>query len=108
MAVGKSPVQSWLENSFPPYFRNKYILVLAFFFVWMLFFDKHNLFTQLKLQGMVEKLEQDQDYYSKKVKEAEQNRYDLEVNKEKFARERYYMQARDEDVFIIKEAEELK
>jgi len=30
----------------------------------------------------------------------------LEVNKEKFAREQYYMKKRDEDVFIIEEIED--
>ena len=57
---------------------------------------------------MVNELEEKQEYYSDKVREAEQNRYDLEINGDKFARERYYMQKRDEDVFIIKDPEELK
>ena len=107
MAIGKSPLQTRLEN-IPPVFRNKYFLALVFFFGWILFFDKHNLVTQVKLHLMVKKLEQDKAYYSNKVKEAEQVRNDMDINREKFAREHYYLQARDEDVLIIKDADELK
>lgn len=105
MAIGKSPLQTWFE-SIPAIYRNKYVIAAAFFLVYMLFFDKHDLVTQFKLQRTVNKLEQDQQYYRQKIEEAEQDRYDLEVNREKFARERYYLQEKDEDVFIIQQEEE--
>ena len=105
MAIGKSPLQTWFEN-IPAIYRNKYVIASAIFLVYMLFFDKHDLVTQFKLQRTVNKLEQDQQYYRQKIEEAEQDRYDLEVNREKFARERYYLQERDEDVFIIQQEEE--
>ena len=107
MAIGKSPLQKWLEE-IPAPIKNKYLLALAAFFCWMIFFDKHDFITQWQLQRTVDKLEEDKAYYSKKIEEAEQDRYDLEVNREKFARERYYLQKKDEDVFIIKEKEALK
>jgi len=107
MALGKSPLQKWLEDV-PAPLKNKYFLVLAMFLFWMIFFDKHDFITQWQLQRTVDKLEEDKAYYSKKIEEAEQDRYDLEVNREKFARERYYLQKSDEDVFIIKKEGELK
>ena len=71
----------------------------------MVFFDRSDILTQWRLQNSVEKLEEDKVYYSKKIKEAQQERLDLEVNKEKFAREKYYLQKQNEDVFIIQKPE---
>jgi len=105
MAIGKSPLQTWFEG-IPAIYRNKYLIASVLFLIYMLFFDKHDLVTQFKLQRTVHRLEQDQQYYLNKIEEAEQDRYDLEVNREKFARERYYMQEKDEDVFIIKKADD--
>lgn len=107
MAIGKNPLQALIEE-IPAPLRNKYFLVLVAFFAWMIFFDKHDFITQWQLQRTVDKLEKDKQYYSKKIEEAEQDRYDLEVNREKFAREHYYLQKSDEDVFIIKKKEELE
>lgn len=100
MAVGKSPFRSYLENIPAPLY-NKYFVVIIVFFTWVLFFDKHDIITQWKLKQTVEKLEQDKKYYARQIEDAENDRYDLDVNREKFARERYYMKKDNEDVFII-------
>jgi cell division protein DivIC len=107
MAMGKNPFQALLEE-IPAPLRNKYFLVLLAFFAWMMFFDRHDFITQWQLQRSVDQLENDKEYYSKKIEEAEQDRYDLDVNREKFAREHYYLQKSNEDVFIIKKQEELE
>ena len=36
---------------------NKYTISLAIFFIWMLFFDKHNLIVQYRLSHNLKKLE---------------------------------------------------
>ncbi|MCI5080992.1 MAG: hypothetical protein MRY78_04840 [Saprospiraceae bacterium] len=100
MANQKNPFQPLLDK-IPVPFRNRYFVALVLFVAWMVFFDKHDMLTQWRLQNSVEKLEEDKVYYSKKIKEAQQERLDLDVNKEKFAREKYYMQKQNEDVFII-------
>lgn len=100
MAARNNPFQPLLDQ-IPAPFKNRYFLVLVLFFGWMIFFDKHDVITQWRLQQSVEKLEEDRTYYKAQIKEAQQKRLDLEVNKEKFAREEYYMQKSDEDVFII-------
>ncbi|GJM34304.1 MAG: hypothetical protein DHS20C18_33050 [Saprospiraceae bacterium] len=105
MAANNNPLQSLLEQ-IPPPLRNRYFLVLAVFFAWMIFMDRHDFLTQWKLQKMVNKLEQDKAYYSKEIEAARQERLDLEVNKEKFAREQYYMKKPGEDVFIIVKEDE--
>ncbi len=101
----KDFLQPALER-LPAPLRNKYFLILAVFFGWMIFFDKHDVITQWRLQRSVNKLEDDKEFYSRKIEEAEQTRLDLEVNREKFARERYYMKKKDEDVFVIVKEEE--
>jgi cell division protein FtsB len=72
----------------------------------MIFLDRHDLVTQWRLQKTVDKLEEDKAFYSEKIEEAEQERLDLDINDEKFAREQYYMKKSDEDVFIIVEKED--
>lgn len=92
-----------ISDQIPAPFRNKYFLVLALFFAWMIFLDRHDIITQWRLQRTVNKLESDKAFYSEKIEEAEQERLELDINDEKFAREQYYMKKSDEDVFIIEE-----
>lgn len=82
-------------------FRNRFVLILTLFFAWVIFFDKHNLLTQVKLQRTVNQMETEKVEYREKIKQAQQERLDLQQNKEKFAREQYYMKKSDEDVFVI-------
>lgn len=95
-----------IKEQIPAPLRNKYFLVLALFFAWMIFLDRHDLVTQWRLQNTVNKLEEDRAFYTEKIEEAEQERLDLDINDEKFAREQYYMKKSDEDVFIIVEKED--
>ncbi len=89
-----------LKRTLKP-FRNRFFLILLLFFGWLVFFDKHDILTQIKLQRTVNQLENDKVEYRAKIKQAQQERLDLEQNKEKFAREQYYMKKSDEDVFVI-------
>ncbi len=84
----------------PKQFRNKYFLLLMFFFAWLTFFTNRDILTNYRLQKIVNSLEEDKEYYTKKIEEAEQERLEQNVNKEKFAREKYYMKKPGEDVFI--------
>lgn len=94
------PLPPLLQKIIKP-FRNPYFLILTVFAFWMVFFDKHDILTQIRLQRTVNQLESDKVKYRDKIKEAQQDRLDLEQNKEKFAREQYYMKQNDEDVFVI-------
>lgn len=96
----KNPIQEVIDK-LPPPLKNRYFIVLVLFFAIMVFFDKHNIIVQWQLQQTLNRLEADKAYYEEKLEEAKQMRYDLEVNIEKFAREKYYMKRNDEDVFII-------
>lgn len=80
---------------------NKYTVSAGLFIIWMLFFDKHNLFTQWTLRSSVSELASSIEEYQKLLSEAEAAHEDLMSNKEKFAREKYLMHRPDEDVFIF-------
>lgn len=105
MAKRNNPLQTLLE-SLPKPLRNKYFLVLALFFAWIVFFDKHDVLTQIRLQRTVNKMHQDREMYKEEIERAKRDRLDLEVNKEKFAREQYFMKKSGEEVFIIEEVED--
>jgi cell division protein DivIC len=104
MALGDRTVLNPFKpmiNKLPQGFRNRVFIVLAVFMLWMLFFDKANLYKQYRLNRTVSRLKEDKVFYQNKIKEVEQQRLDMQNNPEKFARERYYMKAADEDVFVI-------
>lgn len=92
----------------PVQLRNRYFLVLVLFFAWMIFIDKHDILTQWSLQKTVDQLEEEKDFYKEQIEVAEEQRLQLELNKEKIAREKYYMKRPGEDVFIIVDEKEEK
>ncbi len=85
----------------PSYLRNRYFVTLLLFLILMVFVDRHDVGTQFRLQSTVNRLETDLTRYDRLTVEAEAEKLDMEQNRERFARENYYMQQDDEDVFII-------
>ena len=86
--------------------RNKYILTLLIFFVWLLVFDRNNLIDRYKYHRELLQLEVEKQYYlnrievdSKKLNELKTN----DANLEKFAREQYLMKKPNEDIYLIVE-----
>ena len=98
----KDPIKE-LFDKLPPYARNRYFLVLVAFTFYMIFIDRHDVMTQLHLRSTVNHLEQELEAFDDKISQAEAEKLDMESNRERFARESYYMQKDDEDVFIIVE-----
>jgi hypothetical protein len=98
----KDPLaELWLK--LPPYIRNKYFLALVGFTFFMVFIDRHDIATQFRLNSTVNRLENDLGSYDGLIGGAEAEKLDMETNRETFAREGYFMQKDDEDVFIIVE-----
>lgn len=87
--------------SLPSYLRNRYFVTLVAFTVLMVFFDRHDVGTQFRLYSTVQRLEEDLDRYDDLTDQAEAEKLDMEMNRERFAREQYFMQRDNEDVFII-------
>ncbi len=85
-------------------FKNKYFLVSTAFLVWMVFFDRNDLFSQYEYHQQVNKLQQARDFYQKETAQVHQDLDELTPNNaklEKFAREKYLMKKDNEDVFVI-------
>jgi cell division protein FtsB len=88
-------------------FKNKFFLVSMAFLVWMIFFDKNDLFSQYQYHQQVSKLKQERDFYQKETTKVSKDLDELTSNPqklEKFAREKYLMKKDNEDVFVIVQA----
>lgn len=89
-----------------PWYRflaNKYVLVLAFFMVWMLFLDNYSYLDHRELNKQIDELEDNKKYYRDEIAKDSQN---IKLLKnpdhiERYAREKYYMKKDSEDIYII-------
>jgi cell division protein DivIC len=91
-------------DKIPAFFRNKYILTLIIFVVWITLLDSNNLVARYKDMRELHKLKIDREYYIKRIEEDKQKIHELKTDKhnlEKFAREQYHMKKSDEDLYII-------
>ncbi len=104
MAILNNPLKP-IFDLIPAPFKNKYFLVLIFFSMWMIFFDKHGLYDNWGLSQKVSQMEADRDFYIEQIEKVKEDRRDLQLNIEKYAREHYFMKKDNEDVFIFEEAE---
>jgi cell division protein DivIC len=92
------------KEKIPAIFRNKYVLTIIIFVVWILLLDSNNLISRYKDMIELHKLKIDREYYVKRIEEDKQKLYELKTNNhnlEKFAREQYHMKKPDEDLYII-------
>lgn len=84
--------------------KNKYFLTITALVVWLLFFDKNDVFTQHETIAKLNKLKSDQTYYISEIEKNKVELQELKTNKEsleKFAREKYLMKRDNEDVFVF-------
>lgn len=91
-------------DKLPPVLRNKFILTLIIFIIWVLLFDSNNLIARFRDMRELRKLKKDREYYVKRIEEDRQKLNELKTdnhNLEKFAREQYRMKKPDEDLYII-------
>jgi cell division protein FtsB len=88
----------------PPVFRNKFILTIIFFIIWITFFDSNNLISRYKEHSQLRKLRKEKEFFTEKIASDKQKLYELKTNNqnlEKFAREQYKMKKPDEDLYIV-------
>ncbi len=84
--------------------KNKYLLTLIGLTVWVIFFDKNDLATQIKLRQEVTQLEDEKNYFVREISGITADLKELSTNPktlEKFAREKYLMKRDNEDIFVI-------
>jgi len=93
-----------IKDKIPPFLRNKYLLTIIIFVVWVTLLDSNNLIARYKEMRELHKLKIDREYYLKRVEEDKRKLHELKTdnqNLEKFAREQYRMKKPDEDLYII-------
>lgn len=84
--------------------KNKFFLVTIGMVVWLLYFDKNDVFTQFELISKCKKLNAEKTYYITEIEKNKKEIAELQTNKESletFAREKYLMKRDNEDVFVI-------
>ncbi len=103
MAKKKKKSKQFLTQQLhiPASWVNKFTIVGLMFFVWIAFFDDHNLINSYKISQGLKQMEAEKQEQIEKIAEAKKHWKDLENNKEKFAREKYFMHKEDEEIFII-------
>jgi cell division protein DivIC len=88
----------------PPWLRNKYVITIIVFLLWLVLFDANNLLDRLRDMKKFRSLEQDREYYLNRIEEDRSKLQELRTNDEnleKFAREQYRMKKPDEEIYVI-------
>jgi cell division protein FtsB len=100
-----------LIEKIPPVFKNKYVITIILFLLWIIFFDANNLISRVREKMELNKLKAEKEYYLEKIESDSSRLMELRTdneNLEKFAREQYRMKNPDEDIYIIISPEEEK
>ena len=87
------------------YLLNKYILTLVVFALIMFFVGDQSIRVRLHKARQIRKLELQRDNYINAIEEAQKqlNTLSSKDSLEKFAREKYLMHQKNEDVFLVPE-----
>jgi cell division protein FtsB len=84
--------------------KNKYLLTVIALIVWLLFFDKNDVFSQYELIQKCNKLQKEKNYYYAEIEHNRTNLNDLRTNQkslETLSREKYLMKKENEDVYVF-------
>jgi cell division protein FtsB len=82
------------------------VLTLVVAVVWLLFFDRNDVFTQYQRHQDVKKLETEYNYYESQIANNKKEGMELQSNLrllEKFGREHYLMKKDNEDIYVLVE-----
>ncbi|NAW51010.1 septum formation initiator family protein [Elizabethkingia argentiflava] len=89
---------------FRTYILNKYVITIIVFLIWMTFFDSTSFLVINELNSEIRKYEEQLDYYKKEYYKNDAIYKKLMFNKserERFARENYFMKKKNEEIFIL-------
>lgn len=85
-------------------FKNKYLLAIVAFLVWMFFFDRNDLLSQFERVRHANELKKMEETKSLQIADTRKELDLLKTNAqtiEKYAREKYLMKKDNEDLFIV-------
>ena len=89
---------------FQKYFVTKYFITVFLFLIWMVFFDNTSFLVVNELNGEIVRYEKQLAYYKSEYHKNDEFYKKLMTNKsekEKFARENYFMKKPNEEIFIL-------
>lgn len=96
----KSKFAKWVAK----YVFNKYTITVVAFLVWMTLFDSTSFLVIRELNREIDKYEKQLDYYQSEYEKNDAFYKRLMLNKdekEKYARENYFMRKPNEEIFIL-------
>lgn len=88
------------------YTKNFYFIFTVLFVGWMVFIDTNDIVSHIKLRAKLRELERQKEFYLERKEKVQADREELMSNYElleKFARERYLMKRKSEDLYVIVE-----
>ena len=97
-----------LLSHIPSFLKNKFFLAGTGFVVWMLFFDRNDVFTQLQWKRDLAGIRESKQYFQERINEDRKFSKDLQFNAsaiEKYAREKYLMKKDKEELFLVQPLE---
>ena len=83
---------------------NSYFLIIISFIFWMIFFDNTSWLVIRELNNEISKYKEQVDFYKNEFEKNDKFYKKLMLNKsekEKFARENYFMKKNNEEIFIL-------
>jgi cell division protein DivIC len=92
----------------PTWIKNKYFIAFFGFVIWILFFDRNDVFTQLERRKELREISQTKEYFAQRIAEDRKFSKDLQFNAsaiEKYAREKYLMKRDNEELFLVRPLE---
>lgn len=90
----------------PSWIKNRYVLTVFAFVLWILFFDRNDIFTQMERARDLRGLEKSKKYYTGQIEDCRKQLDQMSNNPaalEKFAREKYRMKKDNEDEYEIED-----
>jgi len=98
-----------MPKRLPKFLKNRYILVVLFFLLYITFFDAHDLISQIGIRWKIHNIEEQMDFLNKDTQQAKDQIIELTTDSaslEKFALEEYRMKRENEEIFVIINDEE--
>ena len=95
-----------INKKIPSWLKNRYVLALLSFVVWVCFFDNYDLFTQISARAELSEMRDEKEHYAAEIEKTEKALKELTTNEallERFAREKYLMKRDNEDIYVVVE-----
>jgi cell division protein FtsB len=91
-------------DKIPSWLKSRYMLTFTALLIWLAFFDRNDIISQISYKKELRKLEADKQYYNEQIELNKKRTEELKGNSEnleRYAREKYLMKKDDEEIFLI-------